>query len=181
MSLHYEWILSIRLRLDTPESFLDELRFHLGMTDQCPAEPSLECDWPCLLPDQDAALPGGAIRSLVHQQPYLDHPGPLGLYVRTFLLDDGLYELIQTVPAWLAPWSLTQGWIGHAREEFDLYPWLYFYVQDGHAYAAEPGRSPKPLQGNAPPFTLTQTTDLPPGPPGPGPHAVATRRVGPAA
>jgi hypothetical protein len=181
MSLHYEWTLSLRLRADTPEPFLDELRFHLGLTDQRPAEPSLEFDWPCLLPDQDAALPGGAVRSLVPLQPYLNHPGSLGLYVRTFVLDDGMYELMQCVPAWLAPWSLTQGWIGHAREEFDLHPWLYFYVQGGHAYAAEPGKKIKPLGDGAPPFTLVQTTDLPTVHDDPGPHHVATRRIGPAA
>lgn len=181
MSLHYEWTLSLRLRPDTPEPFLDEMRFHLGMTDRRPTSPSLEFDWPCLLPDQDAALPGGAVRALVHQQPYLDHPGSLGLFVRTFVLDDGMYELMQSVPAWLAPWSLTQGWIGHAREELALRPWLDFYIQDGHAYAAESGKKIRPLDDGAPPFTLIQTSDLPTGQDGRGPHHLATRRIGPAA
>lgn len=179
MSLHFEWTLSLRLRPDTPEPFLDELRFHLGMIDQRPAEPSLDFDSPCLLPDQDAALPGGAVRSLVPQQPYLDRPGALGLYVRTFVLDDVMYELIQIVPAWLAPWSLTQGWIGHAREELDLHPWLHFYIQDGHAYAAKPGEEIKPLHDGAPPFTLRHTTDLPTAQDGPGPSHVATGAIGP--
>jgi hypothetical protein len=67
--------------------------------------------------------------------------------------------------------------IGHAREEFALHPWLDVYIQDGHAYVGEPGKQVHPLDGNAPPFTLPQTTDLP-AEDGPGPHLVATRRIG---
>jgi hypothetical protein len=177
VSLHYEWTLALRLRPDAPESFLAELRFHLGLTDQLPDDPVLEYDWPCLVADSDDALPGGGIRSLVVQQPYLDRPGSLGLFVRTFVLDDGMYELMQTVPTWLAPWSLTQGWIGDAREKLGLHPWLYFYVQNGHAYAAEPGKTIEPLSDGAPPFTLRQTTDFPESPDGAGPHLLATRRT----
>jgi hypothetical protein len=161
MSLHYEWVLSMRLRADTPESFLAELRFHLGMEGERPEEATLEYDWPCLLPENDHALPGGGFQSLVAQQPYLDGVVTFGLFVRTFVLDDGMYELMQTVPSWLAPWSMTQGWIGFAREEFSLEPWLNFYVQDGFAYAAEPGGVVKSLDDNAPEFTLQQTTDIP--------------------
>jgi hypothetical protein len=59
MSLHYEWTLSLRLRSDVPEAFLEELRYHLGLSS-------------------------------------------------------------------LAGWSLTEGWIGYAREELGLDPWLNF-------------------------------------------------------
>jgi hypothetical protein len=98
---------------------------------------------------------------LVAQQPHSNQPGSLSLFVRTFVLDDAMYELTQAVPAWLAKGSLTQGWIGYVREELALHPWLNFYVQDGHAYAAEPGSSVKPLDESAPPFTPTQTSDTP--------------------
>jgi hypothetical protein len=81
--------------------------------------------------------------------------------VRTFVLDDVMYELMQVVPAWLARCSLTQGWIGQAREELALHPWLNFYVQDGHAYVAEPGGSVEPVDGSAPAFTLSQTSGAP--------------------
>lgn len=177
VSYHYEWMLALRLRPDAPEPFLAELRFHLGLTDQLPDDPVLEYDWPCLVADNDSALPGGGVRSLLVQQPYLDRPGSLGLFVRTFLLDDGMYEVVQTVPGWLAPWSLTQGWIGHAREELDLHPWLHFYIQNGYAYAAEPGKPVKPLNDGAPAFTLQRTTDIPDPPDGSGPHLLATRRT----
>ena len=159
MSLHYEWTLSLRLRPDVPVSFLDELRFHLGLAEQLPNDAELEIGWPCLVTEPGDALPGGGVRSLIAQQPYANQPGSLGLFVRTLVLDDAMYELISVVPAWLARWSLTQGWIGQAREELSLHPWLNFYAQDGHAYAAEPGGSVEPLDETAPPFTLHQTTE----------------------
>ncbi len=159
MSLHYEWTLSLRLRPDAPASFLQELRFHLGLAGQLPDDAELELDRPCLVTEPDDALPGGGVRSLIAQQPYSNQPGSFGLFVRALVLDDGAYELISVVPAWLARWSLTQGWIGQAREELSLHPWLNFYVQNGHAYASEPGGSIEPLDDTAPPFTLLQTSD----------------------
>lgn len=56
-------------------------------------------------------------------------------------------ELELVAPAWLARWSLTQGWIGQAREELSLHPWLNFYVQDGHGYSAKPGGNGVSLAG----------------------------------
>ncbi|WP_433043122.1 hypothetical protein [Dactylosporangium sp. CS-033363] len=159
MSLHYEWTLSLRVRPDAPASFLDELRFHLGLAERLPDDAELGLNWSCLVTEPDDALPGGGVRSLMAQQPYSNRPGTLGLFVRTLVLDDVMYELISVVPAWLARRSLTQGWIGQAREELSLHPWLNFYVQDGRAYAAEPGGSIEPLDDTAPPFTLTQTSD----------------------
>ncbi|MDP9792886.1 hypothetical protein J2S43_001398 [Catenuloplanes nepalensis] len=158
MSLHYEWTLSLRLRPDAPASFLDELRFHLGLVEQLPKDPELEIDWPCMVTELDDALPGGGVRSLTAQQPYSNRSVSFGLFVRAFVVDDAMYELISVVPAWLARWSLTQGWIGQAREELSLHPWLNLYVQNGHAYAAEPGGSVEPLDETAPPFTLRQTS-----------------------
>jgi hypothetical protein len=90
VSLHHEWTLSLRLRPDTPGSFLDELRFHLGLTDHAPEVPELEYD-------------------------------------------------------------------------LSLHPWLNFYVQDGRAYAAEPGGGVEPLDESGPPFTLSRTSDVAPG------------------
>ena len=142
MSLHYEWTLSMRFRQAVPEAFLEDLRsnFGIGTSDGDGSE-----------------LPGGPVASLIRQQLSAD-TWLWGLYVRTMLLDDAMYELLQTVPPRLAEWSATQGWIGFAREEISLHPWLNFYVQDGHAYIAEPGKEPKALS-DAPPFTLTQTTE----------------------
>ncbi|MEU8006286.1 hypothetical protein AB0B66_34450 [Catellatospora sp. NPDC049111] len=160
MSLHYEWTLSLRLRADVSERFLAELRFHLGLAEELPEDPELEYGWPCLVGDSDDVLPGGGARSLVLQQPYSSRPASLGLFVRLMVRDDELYDVIQTVPAWLAPRSATQGWIGFAREEQSLHPWLNLYVQDGHAYAAHPGGIAHPLAESAPPFRLSETTDL---------------------
>lgn len=58
-----------------------------------------------------------------------------------------------------APWSLTQGWVGFARDELGLDPWLNFYIANGHAYAATLGQQPKALGAGSPPFAATQTTE----------------------
>ena len=147
MSLHYEWTLQLRLRPDTPATFLAELRFHLGLTDEVPERPEL-AGWPCLLPVPDDTVPGGWARSLAEE------PGSFALYVRVYLVDDAMYDLMRTVPRWLAPWSLTQGWIGIAYEHPSEEPWLDFYVQDGHAYIGEPGGAIGAFDNTAPPFTL---------------------------
>jgi hypothetical protein len=146
MSLHYEWTVSLRFRRDVPEAFLEDLRSDFGIG-------------PGFAPDGDGSeLPGGPVTRLVRQQLSAD-TWLWGLYLRVMVLDDAMYELIQTEPPRLARWSATQGWIGFAREEMSLHPWLNFYVQDGHAYAAGPGEGPKPLSEGAPPFTLRQTTE----------------------
>ena len=144
MSLHYEWTLSLRFRLDVPEDFLEELRADFGIGSA--------------LDGDGSELPGGPAASLMRQQMSAD-TWLWGLFVRRMVVDDAMYELILTEPERLAQWSATQGWIGFAREEMDLHTWLNFYVQDKHAYAAGPGEVPQSLTGDAPPFTLTQTTE----------------------
>lgn len=146
MSLHYEWTLSLRFRRDVPEAFLEDVRSDFGIG------PGLALD------GDDSALPGGPVTRLVRQQ-LTAGTWLWGLYLRMMVLDDVMHEWVQTEPPRLARWSATQGWIGFAREEMDLHPWLSFYVQDGHAYAARPGEEPHPLCEGAPPFTLRQTTE----------------------
>jgi hypothetical protein len=159
MSLHYEWTLSLRLRPDVPDAFLEELRYHLGLSDVVPQSPTLDHDYPVLAANGDGdELAGGPITRLVRQQPS-SRTAVWGVYVRVFVLDDAMYELIQDVPSWLARWSLTEGWIGFAREELNLNPWLNFYASQGHAYAAGPGEQPQPLVAETPPFTPIQTTE----------------------
>jgi hypothetical protein len=156
MSLHYEWVLSLRLRTDVPDAFVDELRFHLGLADERPVTAELDYEYPIFAIADDDALPGGSVSSLKFQTPD-SKSGRLGLYVRTFALDDDMYDLMLTVPPWLARWAATEGWIGFAREELALDPWLNFYAANGYAYVAAPGDRPNPAQDGAPPFTATQT------------------------
>ena len=121
MSLHFEWSLSLRLRPDVPEEFLDELRYHLGLTAVAPQAPTLDWEVPALAAGGDGgALAGGPVVSLVRQQPYLNRPAVWGVFARVFVIDDVMYDLVQVVPPWLARWSLTQGWIGFLREEMSL-------------------------------------------------------------
>nr|BFE60780.1 hypothetical protein GCM10020063_053060 [Dactylosporangium thailandense] len=42
MSLHYEWMLTLRLRPDVPATFLTELRFHLGLSAALPEHRELD-------------------------------------------------------------------------------------------------------------------------------------------
>jgi hypothetical protein len=74
-------------------------------------------------------------------------------------VNDAKNELLLTVPAWLARWSATEGWIGFAPDVLDLDIWLNFYASGGHAYAARPGERPEPLAEDAPAFTATLTSD----------------------
>lgn len=159
MSLHYEWTMSLRLRRDVPEEFLAELRFHLGLADRLPAAPELPYPDPVFALARDDALPGGGVTALRFQRPYPDRPGWWGLHVRTFTLDDSMYDFLLHVPPWLARQSATHGWIGFAREELDINPWLHFYASGGYAYAAGPGEEPRPLDGSAPAFTARQTRE----------------------
>lgn len=146
MSQHYEWTLSLRLRRDVPEEFVESLRSDWGIGLQPIGD------------DGGEALPGGPVARLVRQQ-LSESTWLWGFYLRVMILDDVFYDMIQTEPPRLARWSATQGWIGFAREELSLHPWLNFYVQDGHAYAAAPGDELHPLSEGAPPFSLIQTTE----------------------
>jgi hypothetical protein len=159
MSMHFELTLSLRLRPDTPEAFLDELRYHLGLSPLAPQARTLDWDGPALTYGSDRGeLAGGPVASMI-RQPYLNRPATWGVFARAFVLDDDMWELVQILPPWLAGWSLTEGWIGFAREESGLTPWLDLFASQGHAYVAPPGEAPSPLGDQAPPFTLTQTTE----------------------
>lgn len=159
MSLHYEWLLSLNLRPDAPDTFVEELRYHLGLSDSLPGPPTLDFAGQALAPyDGSDELAGGGITRLVRRQRG-NSPETWGVFVRLLVLDDAMYELVQVVPQWLAQWSLTQGWVGMAREELDLNLWLNFYTADGYAYASSLDERPEPLVGQAPSFALTQTTE----------------------
>lgn len=160
MSLHYELTLSLRLRPDVPEVFVEELRYHLGLSPLAPQAPTLDWGGPALAFGSDGReLAGGPVASVIRQQPYLNHPAVWGVFARTFVLDDVMWELVQVVLPWFAGWSLTEGWIGFAREELGLTPLLNFFASQGHAYVAPPGEATSPLAEQAPPFALTQTTE----------------------
>ena len=156
MSLHYEWALSLWLKPDLPHQFESELLWQLGMTEERPKVMTLP-DWGAQVlgaSDGECRMPGGPVAIL---QPAEDPSSARGLFVRTFIKDDGMYAVMQHIPSWLAPWSATQGWIRFAREESDLHIWLNFYVQGDHAYVGRPGEEPKGMPDGAPPFSLRHT------------------------
>lgn len=164
MSLHYEWTLSLWLRPDTPDAVLTELGWHVGLEPGRPDECTLEGAAPALPEDQErgtSCLPGCEVTSLVQQRPFGNRPLLTGLFLRRYVLDDHMYDVMCTFPEWLARWSSTEGWIGCAREELDLKLWLNFYASGGHAYIATPEQlpqePPEPLVASAPAFRLRQT------------------------
>jgi hypothetical protein len=156
VSLHFEWVISLRLRRDLTPDELAEVRWHLGIDNTPPMARVMPEDTPLFAQSNTGWMPGGHIVVLREQDSIEGRS--VGMYVRTLVTDDGMYEFVQTVPPWLARVSATQGWIGMAREEMALDVWLNFYVQDGHAYAGGPGESPQALTPSAPPFTLTGTS-----------------------
>jgi hypothetical protein len=139
---------------------VEELRYHLGLSPLAPQAPTLDWGGPALAFGSDGGeLAGGPVASVIRQEPYLNRPVVWGFFARTLVLDDVMWELLQVVPPWLAGWSLTEGWIGFAREELGLAPWMNFFASQGHAYVATPGEAPSPLGEQVPPFALTQTTE----------------------
>lgn len=62
MSLHYLWTPQLELQPDPPAAFLDELRFHIGLSPRPPEHFELGRDSACLLPIVAAS---GAARSLI--------------------------------------------------------------------------------------------------------------------
>lgn len=89
---------------------------------------------------------GGHVTSLREAPAVPDKGQRCGMFARTMVADDAMANYLAVLPPWLARWSLTQGWIGYAREDRDLQPWLQFYAMDGHPYAAQPGPRPRPAR-----------------------------------
>jgi hypothetical protein len=75
------------VHLAAPDTFLAELRYHLGLTVDRPPAPELDDGGPIFAPDRGSPLPGGSFASLTAQDPKLHWLGLLGLYVRTYVLD----------------------------------------------------------------------------------------------
>jgi hypothetical protein len=69
MSMHFEWTPSLRLRSEAPPVFLDELRYHLGMSSLAPREPTLRWPYPVFGSGHDPdSLPGGPVGRRVRQE-----------------------------------------------------------------------------------------------------------------
>src|SRR5690349_7993951 len=85
MSFHYEVVFATFLRDDTPPEVLDELRYHLGFTEDRPQHLAIDYDFPVLQPDEDSYLPGGDHVALRRQYRGRDDKGEhhaWGLHVR---------------------------------------------------------------------------------------------------
>jgi hypothetical protein len=122
MSFHYEVVFATFLRDDTPPEVLDELRYHLGFTEDRPQHLAIDYDFPVLQPDEDSYLPGGDHVALRRQYRGRDDKGEhhaWGLHVRLYWLDDQWAEIWWQVVMWLAPHVEDDGYAGHFREQYD--------------------------------------------------------------
>jgi hypothetical protein len=150
-------MVSMWLRRDTPADYIEELHYHVGLTEQRPATLELD-DCAIFCGGGEDYLPGGTVASLRLGQPYSNRDPVWGLHVRRFVGDDEWVHLLVCVVPKLATWSATRGWIGFVRDEFDLDVWLNFYAVDGHTYACRPGEAPQPIAKDAPPFPARTRT-----------------------
>ncbi|MDT7782948.1 MAG: hypothetical protein QOF58_1367 [Pseudonocardiales bacterium] len=122
MSSHYEVVFSTFLRDDTPPAVLDELRYHLGVTEQRPHNLVIDYDFPVLRPDTDSYLPGGdhvALRRQLRGHHANGEHHAWGLHARLYWLDDQWAEIWWQVVSLLAPHVEDDGYAGHFREEYD--------------------------------------------------------------
>jgi hypothetical protein len=146
MSFHYEVVISLFLRDDTPSEVLDELRWHIGLSEQQPATSAIDVDYPLMRPGE-SYLPGGDIAVLQRQYRYDDAHGvnhhAWGLYVLLFWLDDDLGQAAQ-ITTWLAPYADEDGYIGSFREEADEQPTL-LAIRDGELHLIKLRKQPRSL------------------------------------
>lgn len=104
-------------------------------------------------------LAGGPVASMIWQQPYLNRPAVWGVFARTLVLGDVMWELVQVVHHGLQAGRLPRAGSASPGRSWALPPWLDLFASQGHAYVAPPGEAPSPLGEQAPPFALTQTTE----------------------
>ncbi|WP_394615259.1 hypothetical protein JNUCC0626_36465 [Lentzea sp. JNUCC 0626] len=133
MSLHFEVVYSFFLRDDTPPETLDELRYHLGLSEIRPPNLVVDYDHPVLEPVAESYLPGGEHVALRRQSRGRNRDGEIyawGLYARLYWVDDQWAEVWWQVAQWLAPYAADDGYGGFYREEQDERP-TPFMVSNG--------------------------------------------------
>ena len=125
MSDHYEVVFACFLHEDTPQSVLDALRWHLGLSRERPdhLDPDVHFDQR-LASDPDSPLAGGDIAEL-----RLQDEG-WGLSSRNYWLDDdigGVFGLIELI----APHVAVRGYGGFLREVGEAVPTVFAFADGG--------------------------------------------------
>lgn len=147
VSLHFEVVFSLFLREDTPDDVMHELRYHLGLSTQRPANLEIDYGHPVLEPNPDSYLPGGEQAVLRKQYRYhragVEHHA-WGLHVRLHWVDDAWGELWWFVASWLAPFVEDNGYAGFYREDRDERP-TALIVLDGEPHVGVAGEESVPL------------------------------------
>jgi hypothetical protein len=158
----YGVYLGCDLAVDGDSALIDEVRWHLGITDTRP-------DRLTFLGVGDP--PSGPVASLADATPVAavrPHPEPhspgepagrrWALHWRAEFPADALAAVTALV-SWLAGHCATQGWIGFiddglADRPVARPPSIYFFVQDRRLYGGHPGTAPLPMESGYPPYLL---------------------------
>jgi hypothetical protein len=135
--------------MDVDDSDLAEVRWHLGIGPQ-PDAADLTAG-PLFGPEGAGYLPGGDISRLDREVRSGDG-GPVsgwGVFVRRFMLDDELHELLTPICDWLAAVAI-DGYAGFWREE-DETALNVLIVRQGHTYMSTQSGESGPATFGAPP------------------------------
>jgi hypothetical protein len=143
----YEVTFSLFLRDDTPARVLDELHWHLGLSDQRPDTCVVGYDTPEMFPHEQTYLPGKEVAVLRRQFRYGQGETAhyaWGLHARLFWGDDQLAEVWWQLVGWLAAYADEDGYAGSFREELGEQPTLLL-IRGGKPHVCGFGEQPKPL------------------------------------
>jgi hypothetical protein len=134
MSLHFEVVVSCYVRDDLDPTALQELRWHIG---KGPRPVTASEPEPFFGSDEASRLPGGDITKFETALGHRSGQAPTGLFVRRFMLDDRLYDLMTPICRWVADVAL-DGYAGFWREE-DGSDMTVLLVRAGHTYVESNG------------------------------------------
>ena len=159
MSLHFDVSVACDLKPSTPRQVIDTIHYLVRTEDDAFDDaPDHEFfrqeGWSDVLQQapEDTYCPGDLFRTF--RRAYRFSRQGVDQYrhtlaFRTYMVDDGFYELFYYLIDWLAMHSDTEGFVGYYREELAWWPELIFF-KNGAAYLREAKESPRPMRDDAP-------------------------------
>ncbi len=152
MSVYYDFALACDLESHTPQQVVDTLSYMTRIDDYEFNDPPDEDlfkgeTWKYMLQGTVTGFPGKAgsrFRYVFRYQQGDEDVFQHTLSFRSYVLDDSFYEYL-LLAQWLAPYSLTRGYVGFFRTEYDDHPTL-LYFKAGKLYTAEVIDTPKDIE-----------------------------------
>ncbi len=157
----YGVYLGCDLAVDVDSSVIDEIRWHLGLTDAPPDR------WTFRGVGDSPSAPIASLADATPVASVRPHAGPheagevgrhWALHWRAEFPAEAL-AAVTALASWLAGHCATQGWIGFvddglADRPVARPPSIYFFVQDRRLYGGPPGTAPLPMESGYPPYLL---------------------------